>query len=317
MIRAETPQDTVHYRYDALGGRIAKYTAQGETRFQYDGPRLLAETDSQRSRTYLFEPGCFRPLALHEQDNTQASGSTYRYHLDHLGTPRELTDSQGHIVWSASYRAYGNLALADIEEIDNPLRFQGQYYDAETGLHYNLNRYYDPNAGRFIHQDPIGLEGGVNGYQYAPNPVNWIDPLGLTGKDCGTASPQFVYDAKSGRYRNAVTGRFTSAKDLPWPGNRGFTSSAPGNLESGTIIDRFGSSSGRYAGQPGATVAERGMAQGADAMPYTQYEVIKTLPAEIGPAAPVPAFGAEGGATQYLFNSSIDDLVKQGYLKKL
>ncbi|WP_445367704.1 RHS repeat-associated core domain-containing protein [Methylomonas sp. BW4-1] len=67
-----------------------------------------------------------------------------------------------------------------MEAIDNPLRFQGQYYDAETGLHYNLNRYYDPNAGRFIHQDPIGLEGGNNLYQYVSNPINWIDPLGLT-----------------------------------------------------------------------------------------------------------------------------------------
>ncbi|WP_082879810.1 RHS repeat-associated core domain-containing protein [Methylomonas methanica] len=184
LIRAETPQVTAHYRYDALGRRIAKHTEQGETRFQYDGQRLLAETDSRRSRTYLFEPGSFRPLALHERDNTQAGGNTYHYHLDHLGTPRELTDSQGQIVWSARYRAYGNLAFADVEAIDNPLRFQGQYFDAETGLHYNLNRYYDPNAGRFIHQDPIGLQGGSNVYRYVPNPVNWIDPLGLTGKDC-------------------------------------------------------------------------------------------------------------------------------------
>ncbi|WP_445367697.1 RHS repeat-associated core domain-containing protein [Methylomonas sp. BW4-1] len=116
---------------------------------------------------------------MHEQDNTQANGATYHYHLDHLGTPRELTDTDGRIVWSARYRAYGNLALADVEVIDNPLRFQGQYYDQETGLHYNLNRYYDPNAGRFIHQDPIGLAGGANVYRYVPNPINWIDPIGL------------------------------------------------------------------------------------------------------------------------------------------
>jgi RHS repeat-associated protein len=50
-------------------------------------------------------------------------------------------------------------------------------------LHYNLNRYYDPQAGRFIHQDPIGLAGGVNLFQYAVNPVNWIDPLGLSCKE--------------------------------------------------------------------------------------------------------------------------------------
>lgn len=78
--------------------------------------------------------------------------------------------------------------MADIEEIDNPLRFQGQYYDQETGLHYNLNRYYDPNVGRFIHQDPIGLEGGANVYRYALNPVNWIDPLGYSGVD-GSGRP--------------------------------------------------------------------------------------------------------------------------------
>ncbi|WP_165786317.1 RHS repeat-associated core domain-containing protein [Methylomonas sp. Kb3] len=186
LVRAETPQGISEYRYDALGRRIAKHTAQGETRFQYDGPRLLAETDSLRSRTYLFEPGSFRPLALHEQHNTQAGGSTYHYHLDHLGTPRELTDTDGRIVWSARYRAYGNLALADVEAIDNPLRFQGQYYDQETGLHYNLNRYYDPNAGRFIHQDPIGIKGGINIYCYLVNPIMSVDPLGLaplTGVD--------------------------------------------------------------------------------------------------------------------------------------
>ncbi|WP_276528979.1 RHS repeat-associated core domain-containing protein, partial [Enterobacter hormaechei] len=60
-----------------------------------------------------------------------------------------------------------------------PLRYAGQYADGETGLHYNLFRYYDPQVGRFIVQDPIGLNGGWNLYQYAPNPLGWIDPLGL------------------------------------------------------------------------------------------------------------------------------------------
>ena len=60
-----------------------------------------------------------------------------------------------------------------------PLRFQGQYCDAETGLHYNRHRYYDPQLGRFTTQDPISLAGGINLYQYAPNPVGWVDPLGL------------------------------------------------------------------------------------------------------------------------------------------
>jgi RHS repeat-associated protein len=70
-----------------------------------------------------------------------------------------------------------------VNDIDNPLRFQGQYFDAESGLHYNHFRYYDPETGRFISQDPIGLLGGINHYQYAPNHINWIDPLGLCAKE--------------------------------------------------------------------------------------------------------------------------------------
>ncbi|MNF52445.1 putative deoxyribonuclease RhsC [compost metagenome] len=62
----------------------------------------------------------------------------------------------------------------------NPLRFQGQYFDVETGLHYNRYRYYDPQVGRFIGKDPIGFAGDLNVYMYAPNPADWTDPLGLT-----------------------------------------------------------------------------------------------------------------------------------------
>ncbi|MFC4346170.1 RHS repeat-associated core domain-containing protein, partial [Cupriavidus numazuensis] len=65
----------------------------------------------------------------------------------------------------------------------NAIRAQGQYHDEETGLYYNRHRYYDPYSGRFITQDPIGLAGGVNLYQYAPNSTGWVDPLGLTGDD--------------------------------------------------------------------------------------------------------------------------------------
>lgn len=195
LIRAETPNGVSQYRYDPLGRRIAKVTPEGETRFVYDGARLLQENRTERQRTYLFEPGGFRPLACIDQASGAIS-QVYYYHLDHLGTPREMTDAAGKIVWSARYRAYGALALADVADIDNPLRFQGQYYDDETGLHYNLNRYYDPQAGRFIHQDPIGLAGGVNLFQYAVNPVNWIDPLGLT--PC-TPNKKTSYQAKSRR----------------------------------------------------------------------------------------------------------------------
>ena len=67
-----------------------------------------------------------------------------------------------------------------------PIRFQGQYFDEESGLHYNRYRYYSPKQQRFINQDPIGLVGGINHYQYAPNPVNWVDPFGLSCKETKT-----------------------------------------------------------------------------------------------------------------------------------
>ena len=109
------------------------------------------------------------------------------YQCDHLGTPQELTDHEGRIAWSAQYKAWGEAKQAISEAgrkagFRNPIRFQGQYFDDETGLHYNRHRYYDPSCGRFVSKDPIGLAGGSNLQQYAPNPLGWIDPLGLAGK---------------------------------------------------------------------------------------------------------------------------------------
>jgi RHS repeat-associated protein len=103
------------------------------------------------------------------------------YHCDHLGTPIALTDRNGKIVWAAKYDPWGN-----IEEEFNPynieqnIRLPGQHHDRETGLYYNRHRYYDPKRGAYINQDPIGLDGGVNLYQYAWNsPTNATDPKGL------------------------------------------------------------------------------------------------------------------------------------------
>lgn len=113
------------------------------------------------------------------------------YQCDHLGTPQELTDHHGDIAWAAQYKAWGEAKEVISEAarkagISNPIRFQGQYFDEETGLHYNRHRYYDPHAGRFVSKDPIGLDGGFNEFQYAPNPAEWVDTLGLNRKKCQT-----------------------------------------------------------------------------------------------------------------------------------
>ena len=94
-----------------------------------------------------------------------------------------LLDEDGHIVWACSYQLWGK-PIQEIEhsQIQQNLRYQGQYLDRETGLHYNTFRYYDPDIGRFTQPDPIGLLGGFNLYQYAPNGLTWIDPWGLSSE---------------------------------------------------------------------------------------------------------------------------------------
>ena len=114
----------------------------------------------------------------------------YHYHNNHLGTPQELSDEKGDVVWLSYDRAWGGSfdTIYKRQFIDNfaitqnelqPVKFQGQCLDTETGLHYNRFRYYDSDVGMFISRDPIGLLGGSNVFQYAPNPVGWIDPWGL------------------------------------------------------------------------------------------------------------------------------------------
>ncbi|WP_329959148.1 RHS repeat-associated core domain-containing protein [Methylomonas rapida] len=111
--------------------------------------------------------------------NAAADVSIYFAHADHLGTPTILTDSGHNIVWQADYDPFGKASITT-QSVTNNIRFPGQYFDAETGLHYNMQRYYDPAIGRYRQSDPIGLSGGINTYTYVGNnPVNAIDPLGL------------------------------------------------------------------------------------------------------------------------------------------
>ena len=106
-------------------------------------------------------------------------GDVYAAHTDHLGVVSRLTDITGTVVWSGKRLPFGTLETAT-DTVAMPLRFPGQYYDEESGLHYNYFRDYDPTTGRYIQSDPIGLAGGLNTYEYAKsNPLYWTDPLGL------------------------------------------------------------------------------------------------------------------------------------------
>ena len=110
-----------------------------------------------------------------------AQAATYYFHNDHLGTPQVLTDDEQNVVWEAEYDPFGK-ATETVTIVEQNLRFPGQYLDRETGLHYNYFRTYDPQIGRYIQSDPIGLTGGANTYAYVfNNPLNATDPSGL---DC-------------------------------------------------------------------------------------------------------------------------------------
>ncbi|MDO5070033.1 MAG: RHS repeat-associated core domain-containing protein [Neisseria zoodegmatis] len=114
------------------------------------------------------------------QYKKENSSKIVNVYLDTNGIPIKKTDENGNVIWQAEYDTLGKIKNEqNLQNVHQPFRLQGQYYDKETGLHYNGARYYDPNIGRFITQDPIGLAGGSNFYSFAPNVQNWIDPLGL------------------------------------------------------------------------------------------------------------------------------------------
>ncbi|OTQ26682.1 hypothetical protein B6D03_13545 [Gilliamella apicola] len=169
------------------GRRIGKHQIDREskpynrTRFLWDGLRMIQETGPNHPTSlYIYtDQNSYEPLARIDRTGNQEQ-HIYYFHTDLNGLPEELTDEVGEIVWECSYQLWGK-PIQEIAhtEIQQNLRYQGQYLDRETGLHYNTFRYYDPDIGRFTQPDPIGLLGGLNLYQYAPNGLTWIDPLGL------------------------------------------------------------------------------------------------------------------------------------------
>ncbi|EBH8110640.1 RHS repeat protein, partial [Salmonella enterica subsp. enterica serovar Typhimurium str. UK-1] len=190
LTRVISGNTETHYGYDALGRRIRKatygrhtgHTARSRTDFVWEGFRLLQENVQQQGwRTYLYDAEQpYTPVA--SVTGKGESRQVWYYHTDVTGTPQEVTAADGTLVWAGYIRGFGENA-ADISNsgayFHQPLRLPGQYFDDETGLHYNLFRYYAPECGRFVSQDPIGLRGGLNLYQYAPNPLSWVDPWGL------------------------------------------------------------------------------------------------------------------------------------------
>ncbi len=207
----------LNFTYDALGRRCAKYVTtysnncpirQYRVDFLWDGDVLLAEQKveldieaepekhpkpgfDKPDAIYIHRPNSFEPLMQLRQPEPKEipkedylpkpTYSVYYYLNDHLGTPQELLNKRGELVWQARTSPYGEILKLTHNKVPNPIRLPGQYEDSESGLYYNRFRYYSPQDGGYINRDPIGLLGGFNLYDYPRNPISWVDPFGLAG----------------------------------------------------------------------------------------------------------------------------------------
>lgn len=197
VIRPDGAQ--VEFTYDPLGRRKEKLFKQRITRYVWDGNTLLHEwsypaadkpkiivdetgvaapdrpepVPAHTLTTWVFEDGTFAPSAKIIGDRS------YSIINDHLGTPLAAYDEQGEKIWTCELDIYGKVRKLEGDRHLVPFRYQGQYEDAETGLYYNRFRYYSPDEGVYLSQDPVGLAGGMSFYAYVGDPNIWVDIFGL------------------------------------------------------------------------------------------------------------------------------------------
>jgi RHS repeat-associated protein len=175
LTQVTLPNGTVvNYKYDALGRRIQRTTSGGAyERYVYDGQNVIEDLDSSSSvvTSYLNGPG----IDNHLRQTNNSTGVSY-FLTDHLGSTSALTDGSGNLLEQISYGSFGN----HVGSSRTRYTYTGRERDPDTGLMYNRARFYDPQIGRFISEDPIGLHGGINPYAYVVNyPIGLIDPYGL------------------------------------------------------------------------------------------------------------------------------------------
>ncbi|MEY4575796.1 MAG: hypothetical protein RL701_499, partial [Pseudomonadota bacterium] len=257
----------VTFAYDALGRRIRKTYRGQTTRWVWDGDVPLHEwvegelqavvADAGNSArtaaanlgkraaelvrrpergppqrgtlsepiTWVFDPESFAPAAKLLGDRQLAITT------DHLGTPNALVDDSGAIVWSAELDSWGQLRPGSGERQTCPFRWPGQYEDTETGLYYNRFRYYDPDSGQYVSQDPIGLAGGLALHEYVQDPLSEIDPLGLATCS-GVADAEIYYRTMSKEHFKALkqTGRLPATGETFISPTRAFSARYDGVL---------------------------------------------------------------------------------------
>jgi len=177
------------YRYDPFGRRIQKVFTQGTntttTNFVYDGNSIIEQTDQNGSvlARYAQDQNLDEPLA------ESTAGATSFYEQDGVGSVTSLTSAAGALAQTYTYDSFGKLTNSS-GTLANPFRFTGRDFDSETNLQFSRARYYDPNAGRFVSEDPLQFgPGDPNFYDYVSNnPALYTDPTGRTriyGNWCG------------------------------------------------------------------------------------------------------------------------------------
>ena len=236
------------YTYDPLGRRIGKQrldadgTVLERTVFTWDGSRLIEQShfdagSAERAAdvtTWDYLPGRFEPVGQTEQlrlgpgsDQDEYDRRFYAIATDLVGRPTELIDETGRIDWYAREDLWGRPSAERDDRC--PLRFPGQYRDAETGWHYNYFRYYDPETARYTAPDPLGLSAGPNQYAYVENPTGYVDPFGLAPAPCAFALAKKAADDVRG-----TKGAPTAAAAVTVKGSKttytGYSGEDPGNI---------------------------------------------------------------------------------------
>ncbi|MER7196736.1 type IV secretion protein Rhs [Streptomyces sp. CB01635] len=210
------------YTYDPIGRRTAKLRldADGDTvvervTFTWDGTTVCEQTSVSRKLphpvTLTWDHRDQRPVAQNERitaadaPQEEIDSRFFAIVTDLVGTPTELVDEQGTIAWRARSTLWGTTAWPADSPAYTPLRFPGQYYDPETGLHYNYFRHYDPETARYLTADPLGLAPSPNPGGYVHNPLTWSDPLGLAPKcpveKANKATDKIIERAAEGKMR--------------------------------------------------------------------------------------------------------------------
>jgi RHS repeat-associated protein len=256
------------YAYNGLGQRAIK-TASGVTEvYHYDlDGKLIAESTlgGTFTKEYLYM-GKVRVAMV----DVVGGGTVYSYQNDRLGTPELLTTRIGDnetVVWEAWYEPFGEAHIHPSSSVVNNIRLPGQYYDAETGFHYNYHRYYDARTGRYTTPDPIRLAGGINLYAYVRgNPIRFIDLLGLVDLNLFDPSDPAFQGAEAApsppnTFTIAAHGNPTEIQDslgrLWTPKQLATLIRSSRNFQPGMTIRLMSCNTGAYPGPGGVRFAEQ------------------------------------------------------------